>query len=366
MSLLKRGTNYTSMVWVEGVRYSKALHTGNKRLAEKLDQTFKEELYQREFQQPQFNPEMTFGEVFSRFLAEADVKAFHTERAKYFLGFFADMKLGRITRNDVIRYRKQRHAEFVTRQKVPGRKLTETTVNRDLEVVRRVLFWAADEGIIQHNPLARMPMVRERRRRRPVMSVADEVKFLAHAAPHLARIVNIALFTGMRRGEILAQRWEHIDFDRRLLSVTHSKTAEGEHREIPLSSQLMAILEANRVPQGFVVTYDGEPLHRIKTAWAGTIRRASIPYVRFHDLRHTFNSRLVEVEVIADVRKELMGHSHGGDVHSIYTHVELPQLRVAIDRLDAWHKAQVEAVNKRFPEADSSASQPQTSGSITA
>jgi integrase len=353
MSLLKRGDTYTSMVWLDGVRYYRALHTGNKRTAEKLDQAFKEELQLKVYQQPQLNLEMTFDEVFSRFLAEADVKAFHTERSKYFLGFFGDLKVGRITRNDAIRYRKLRHAEFASRQKKPGRKLTETTVNRDLEVVRRVLFWAADEGIVQHNPLARMPMVRERRRRRPVMSVADEVRFLAEAAPHLALIVTIALFTGMRRGEVLGQLWEHIDFDRRLLSVTKSKTAEGEHREIPISSQLMAALYPIRKSEGFVVTYDGEPMRRIKTAWAATIRRAGISYLRFHDLRHTFNSRLVEVGVIADVRKELMGHSHGGDVHSLYTHVELPTLRTAITRLESWHTAQVQALNQDSPEGGS-------------
>jgi len=357
MSLLKRGDTYTSMVWVDGVRYYRALHTGSKRIAERLDHEHKEEINQRQYQQPQFDPEMSFAEVFSRFLAEADVKAFHTERAKYFLGFFGNLTLGRITRNDAIRYRKHRHHEFASRQTTPGRKLTETTVNRDLEVVRRVLFWAADEGIVQHNPLARMPMIRERRRRRPVMSIGDEVRFLAEAAPHLARIVTFALFTGMRRGEIFAQRWEHIDWGRKLLSVTHSKTAQGEHREIPLSSQVIAMLATERKAEGFLFTFDGHQLHRIKTAWAATIRRAGIPYLRFHDLRHTFNSRLVEVGVIADIRKELMGHSHGGDVHSIYTHVELPLMRSAIDRLDLWHKAQLEAANQVPVEADSSALQ---------
>ena len=48
--------------------------------------------------------------------------------------------------------------------------------------------------------------------------------------------------------------------------------------------------------------------------------------------------QLSSADVIADVRKELMGHSKGGDVHSLYTHVELPTLRDAIARLEAWHR----------------------------
>jgi integrase len=344
MSLFKRGGTYTSFVWVDGVRYSRALHTGNKRIAEQLDRQHKDELVQKQFQLPQFNPGMTFAELYTRFLAEADVKPYHLDRAKFLLRFFGDMAVGRINRNDVIRYRRGRHAEFVCRQTTPGRKLSETTVNRDIEALRRILFWAVDEGIIQHNPLARAPMVRERRQRRPVMPVGEEVKLLAACSDHLRQIATTALDTGMRRGELLGQLWEHVDFDRKLISVTKSKTAGGEHRLIPLTSRLYQMLSANRKPSGYLFTYEGEPLHRIKTGWAGALRRAGIPHYRFHDLRHSFNSRMVEAGVIADVRKELMGHSHGGDVHSLYTHVELPLLQDAIARLEAWHSAKLSSL----------------------
>jgi len=358
MALHKRGGTFTSYVWVDGVRYTRALHTGNKRLAETLDRQHKDELVERQYQMPQFNPGMTFGELYARFVAEGNAREYHRDRAKYVIDFFAKLEVGRITRNDVLRYRRLRQAEY--RKLKPGRELTDATANRDVGVLRRILFWAVDEGILQTNPLARVPMVRERRRRRPVMSVSDEQKLLAEAAPHLARIAIFALFTGMRRGEIFAQLWEHVDFSRRLLSVTHSKTAEGEHREIPLTSQVMELLEAqvseltkaDRKPSGLIFTYNNEPLHRIKTAWKAAIRRAKIPYLRFHDLRHTFNSRLVEVGVIADVRKELMGHSRGNDVHSIYTHVELPTLRAAIDRLDAWHRTQLSSLSTPVPEGE--------------
>jgi integrase len=344
MSLYKRGGTYTSFVWRDGVRHIRALHTGNKRIAEQLDRQHQDEVFEQQYHQPQFEPSMTFAKVYALFLAEGDVKPYHLDRAKFLLGFFGDLGVGRITRNDVIRYRKMRHEEFRARQSDPDRKLSDTTVNRDIEAIRRILFWAVDEGIIEHNPLARAPMVRERRKKRPVMSFAEEQQFLAEAAPHMVRIVVAALDTGMRRGEIFAQLWEDIDFDRNVLSVTHSKTPEGEHREIPLTRRLRTVLETSRQPSGLIFTFKGAPLRRIKTAWAATIRRAGIAYYRFHDLRHAFNSRLVEAGVIADVRKELMGHSHGGDVHSIYTHVELPTLRDAIARLDAWHSAKVSSL----------------------
>ncbi len=54
-------------------------------------------------------------------------------------------------------------------------------------------------------------------------------------------MILIALDTGMRRGEITSQKWEDVDFSQKVLSVTHSKTPEGESREIPLTERLYAV-----------------------------------------------------------------------------------------------------------------------------
>jgi integrase len=129
-----------------------------------------------------------------------------------------------------------------------------------------------------------------------------------------------------------------------------------------MTDRLRELLMTMRKPSGIVFTYetvsintiDGrpvrrvneQPIRRIKTAWAGALRRAQIPHYRFHDLRHTFNSRLAEIGIIADVRKELMGHSGSGDVHSMYTHIELPSLRSAIERLEAWHTGKCRALEE--------------------
>jgi integrase len=307
-----------------------------------LEQRFREELHTKRFQLPNLKPEMQFGELYGRFLAEGEVKPHHRDRAKMFLPFFSEMPIGQITRNDIARYRKHRHDEHRRKQeKEDQKRLSETTINRDIEVIRHLLFWAADEGFITANPIARIRMVRERGQRRPVMSVADEMKLLEACSKHLRQIVIMALDTGMRRGELLNQLIGDVDFERNLLSVTHSKTAEGEHRLVPMTSRVRALLDERRELSGLIFSNAGKPIRSLKTGWAAALRRAGLPRTRFHDLRHTFNSRLVEVGVIADVRKMLMGHSGGGDVHSLYTHVELPVLRRALQLLDLWHAQQV-------------------------
>jgi len=327
MTLYKRGNIYWAYVSIDGVRHARSTGTNNRRQAEQIEQRFKDDLNLKREGLSQLAPETTFSELTARFLAEAQVRPFHLDRLKVLLPYFGETPIGRITKNLAIAYRRHRHSQ---------KRLTETTVNRDLEALRSMLFWAVDEGLISSNPLSRVRMIRERKKPRFVISVAEEDMLLQSAAPHLRPIIITALDTGMRRGEILAQRWEHIDFSRQILSVTHSKTPEGEAREIPLTARLARLLGSERKAEGLVFTFKGQALHKIKTAWKAAIRRAGIRYYRFHDLRHAFNCRMMEAGVLQEVRKALMGHSSGEDVHSIYVHVELPMKRAAIQKLEAW------------------------------
>jgi integrase len=347
MTLYKRGNIYWTYVWANGIRHAKSTQTGNRRLAQRIDEQYKEELALARTFPNRLQPDLTFGGLAARFLGEAGPKPHHIDRLKILLPYFADIPIGQISRAAVRDFRKYRHDK--------KKSLSETTVNRDLEVLRHLLFWAVEEGYLAANSLSRMPMVRERRKPRSVMSPDEEARLLLQAAPHLHGLVIAALDTGMRRGELLSERWEHIDFSRRLLFVTHSKTAGGEAREIPLTTRLFELLSAAPQKEGLVFLFKGRQLHRIKTAWAAAIRRAEIRYYRFHDLRHTFNTRLMEAGVMQEVRKALMGHSSGEDVHSIYTHVELPAKREAIRKLEAWVEAQrhmkatKEGADKRTP-----------------
>jgi integrase len=326
-----------SYVWIDGIRHAKSTGTSNRRIAEKVDQEFKEELQRLRLGIKVPTPEMTFGELAARFLAEGSPKRHHLDRLKVLLPYFSEIQIGRIGKALVRDYRAQRHAQ---------KKVSDATVNRDFGVLRHLLYWAVDEGLLAANPLSRMPLVRERRTPRMVMSVAEEASLLGAAAPHLRNLIIAALDTGMRRGELLGQRWEHIDLGRNLLFVTRSKTAEGEAREIPLTRRLMDLLTAIQQSTGLVFTFKGRSIRIVKSAWKAAIRRAGIRYTRFHDLRHAFNCRLLEAGVMQEVRKALMGHSSGEEVHSIYTHVELPMKREAIRKLEEWHVAQLKKVEE--------------------
>ena len=335
MTLYRRNRKYSVQLWVDGVRHLKSTGTTNRREAETIEREFREELNRRRHQIREASPEMTFANLAARFLADGSPRPYHLDRLKVLLPHFGHWPIGTISKPAVREYRTLRHKE---------KQLTETTLNRDIEVLRHLLYWAVDEGFLVANPLTRIRLPRQRRKPRPIMSVEEEAKLLAEAAPHLRDLIVAALDSGMLRGELLTQRAEHIDLSRRLLQVTHSKTPGGEAREIPLTERLAHLITAlkHEKPEGLAFTFKGRPIKKIKTAWKAAIRRSGIRYFRFHDLRHTFNTRLMEAGVLQDVRKALMGHSSGEEVNSLYTHVELPVKRDAIRKLEAWVEAERE------------------------
>jgi integrase len=331
VSLLKRGNVWWTYFYVDGIRHQASTGTSNKRQAESIEQKLRDEANARRFQVVQYDPHITVASVVARFLADGQPKNHHIWHLKALLPFFGDIAINRLNRNMAREFRQWRKGQ---------KAVTDATINRALSVLRHILYWAVDESLLQANPLARLAMVRERRLKRPVMTLAEEDRVLATLPDYLRRIVIAALDTGMRRGEILKQRWEDVDLDRKLLLVSHSKTAGGEAREIPLTDRLFQVVSADPRTDGVLFTLNGLALNWIRKGWLGGLKRAGVRHFRFHDLRHTFNSRLMESGTIQDVRMVLMGHSAGSKTNNIYTHVELPIKREAISRLQKWVEQQ--------------------------
>lgn len=276
---------------------------------------------------------MPFADLATQFLGSPSARPHHDIPLRNLLPFFGKTPLSEITRVQADAYRNYRKSK-------DG--VVDATVNRDLQTMRHILFYALDSGLLLVNPMSRVHMVPERRKRRPVLSLYEEPRLLAATAgSHLHPIVITALDTGMRRGELLSQLAEDIDLSRKILSVSHSKTAGGELREIPLTKRMQELLP-NLPSRGLLFTYNGEPIQKLRRSWATAVRKSGIRPLQFKQLRHTFNTRLMEAGVIQDVRMALMGHSQGSarTTNDLYTHIDLPVLRQAIRRLEAWCEEQ--------------------------
>lgn len=330
MSLVKRGRTWWSYITMDGVRHRKSTGTSNRRRAEIIDRQHHDELNDIRHRVPHLNIDMTLGALATRFIADGMSTPYSVDRLQHLLPFFADIPVRDINQSLARKYRQERCAQ--------NAKLKPATVNRDLSVLRRILNWGVEENILAANPLGRLRLERERRTKRPVISVREERLLMAHAPLHLQRMIRCAIDTGLRRGELVSERWEDIDFDHRILYVTHSKTPEGEMRMVPLTGRLTEMLQSFRKDRGIVFTYDGNPVKIVKTSWAASLRRAKLRHVRFHDLRHTANTRMMLAGVLQEVRREILGHTlrKSRDVNDRYTHVELTETRDAIRKLEAW------------------------------
>jgi integrase len=174
-------------------------------------------------------------------------------------------------------------------------------VNRHLAVLRRAmnlaLRWQLYEG---RNPAQFPDMLREEPRER-YLTEAELRGLMAalEAEPDRELATGIALLalTGARRTEVLRNRWENLDTERRHLAVPVSKS--GRRRFIPLSDPALRLLSAlPRVPGNPYIfpskTREGRPIEGARAAWKRVKAAAGLPEdLRLHDLRHNFASLLI-------------------------------------------------------------------------
>ena len=198
-------------------------------------------------------------------------------------------------------------AAFRDRRVLDGRR----TCHYDLILIRHCIKIAMNEWglMMSSNPVDRvkMPPSSPARKRRLEDGEFDRLEEAAKQTknPHIWPIIVFAIQTGMRRGEILGLRWEHVDLDRRIVLLPITKN--GNSREVPLSTKAAQVLAAQRqrndTPSPFPVTPNG-----FRLAWDRLRSRAGLSDLRFHDLRHEAISRFFELGLNIPEVAVISGH----------------------------------------------------------
>ncbi len=198
------------------------------------------------------------------------------------------------------------------------------------------------------------------------LTTSEARRFLDAARAHpLEALFTLALTSGMRQGELLGLRWRDIDWAARRVSVHHTlvrmhgrwwlgdpKTAKSE-RGVALTDPTLDVLRVHRARHaerllaiGHRVTDDdfvfsddgGEPLwgrHVTTREFQPLLRRAELPPIRFHDLRHTFATLQLAAGTNPKIVSEVLGHKDVAITLDRYSHA-MPTMQVeAMGRLDA-------------------------------
>ena len=214
--------------------------------------------------------------------------------------------------------------------------ITKSTVNREITIMKKMFNLAIDWRLTRDNPVVKVRLFSEKdTQKERILTEEEEARLLAESPGYLRPILVVALNTGMRRGEILNLKWEQVDLTRRIIKVQHTKS--GKSRIIPINDVLLnAFLELERLDRGNVWVFPnpntGLPYTEVKKSFKAACKRAGIVGLRFHDMRHTVATRLIESGVDIITVRDLLGH-FSVRVTQRYTHSNQNQKVAAVQRL---------------------------------
>ncbi len=169
------------------------------------------------------------------------------------------------------------------------------TVRRELAIVRHCIEVARNEWgfVLPSNPVQQVKMPRAGNPRERRAHAGELEKLLeackASSSRWLPAVIQLAVETGMRRGELLAMRWDDVDLEARTVVLRNTKN--GFPRTVPLSTRALNVIKDTPRcgPTVFAISANA-----LRLAWERLRRRAGVLELRFHDLRHEAVSRFFE------------------------------------------------------------------------
>ena len=192
------------------------------------------------------------------------------------------------------------------------RHLANATVNRYRAMLSKIFNLGIQNKSITANPITDLKKLKVRNLKTRFLTLDEEARLyntVAKTHPYLKNIITCALQTGMRKGEILNLKWVNIDMEYRFIELLETKS--GKSRRIPISDSLYDVLNSLPITSEYVFVNPetNKPYTDLKRSFKTVLKQAGIYNFRFHDLRHTFATRLAECNIDLIVIKELLGHS---------------------------------------------------------
>jgi integrase len=327
LGLYRRGKIYWYSMKINGRRLQESLKTDNRKLAEKIfAKVVTEAIEDRYFERAKAK-RILFSEMVEKYLSKYERLRDRTSLTRL-LPVFGNLTLAEITTERLSDYHRDR-------LKV----VKPATVYQELSLMRRMFNVARREWKwVRDNPVSDISFsVGNKNARERWLTIEEEKRLLDCAGNPvwLRPVLVFALHTGMRRGEILNLKWTDVDFNRRLVRILKSKN--GEKRSIPMSRTVYELLRNQNVRDisGRVFPVSARCLRQ---GYEKAISKAVLHNLTFHDLRHTFATRLVQNGVDLYKVKELLGHKTIA-MTMRYSHHYPESLRSSVEILDSCYNS---------------------------
>jgi integrase len=274
-------------------------------------------------------------------LADLYIKTFgDTKRYKsnecYMINFFkqelGEKKLSQITYLELETIRNLRK-DTLTKW---GKPKATATVNDEINVLAKMLNKAVEWGMLEVSPFAkgRKLIMKLNNQRDRFLSLEEIERLINCCNAEIRPIVEMALHTGMRRGELLNLTWEQI----RGGFIYLKKTKTDKPRQIPVNARVEEIFRELKIKNAWKSPYvflkvNGERMGKFRYAFEGACKHAGIENFTFHDLRHTFASHLAMKGATQRELQDLLGHSTA-TMTKRYAHLSEAHLKTTINLLN--------------------------------
>jgi site-specific recombinase XerD len=243
--------------------------------------------------------------------------------------FFRDYMVAEITVRMINEYKNKRRSDGVK----------PATINRELATIKKAFNLALKQWEwVTQNPVMTVAMERENNKRDRWLSDEEQEKLLKVITPEFKELVIFALNTGMRLSEVLTLSWKGVDLFRKTITVFKSK--KNEKRTIPINGTIFEMLKSRARVRS--IKTDLVFPSRVRTVidkcnagkiFRSAVEEAGIEDFKFHDLRHTFATRLVQAGCDIYKVQNLLGHK-SPTMTQRYAHHCPESLRDAVLKLD--------------------------------
>lgn len=222
-----------------------------------------------------------------------------------------------------------------------SRSVKPATVNRGLTLAKHMLAKAVEWEMIADNPFRGVHNLRVATRLDRVLTAEEETRLLTACdrvrSHFLKPAIILAIHTGLRRGELLGLDWSRMDFASKTIHIINAKSSSGD-RMVPMNQTTFTVLSdlAKEGQSGFVFASNrnmGHQFRDLKRGFKKALQISNIQGLRWHDLRHTFASRLIRAGVDLITVQLLMGHSRVA-MTSRYIHPLASDKMAAVSKLD--------------------------------
>jgi integrase len=230
---------------------------------------------------------------------------------KHFTELYGARKLSEIKPSDIDDYKRLR-----------ANHVKDNTINRELTVIRAMFNYGKNrDRFYGDDPVSKTGMISVNDQIERILTIAEEARLLNNASEGLRPVIITALNTGMRQGEIRTLRWDNVDLVNGLITIHHTNTKSKKIKRIFINAKLKEVFRGLRLKSGgsdYVFNYldtDGQVkpyLHHnsLSRAFEKACKRAGIEGLRFHDLRHTAATRMIERGVSIVAVSKILGHAN--------------------------------------------------------